>query len=62
MEHVWRWQDARGVPEARWEDTEGWYMCVRCGATDRGAPRAIPTRCPGDCPTRGALPSPRGRG
>jgi hypothetical protein len=52
-EHVWRWQNAAEHPAGRLADTDGWYVCLACGANDRTAEaeRAIPTHCPRHRPT-----------
>jgi hypothetical protein len=52
-DHLWRWQNAREHPRGRLDDTDGWYVCLACGAHDRTAEaeRAIPSSCSRDRPT-----------
>jgi hypothetical protein len=52
-EHIWRWQNGWEHPKGRGYDTDGWYVCLACGANDwtADADDATPPQCPRDRPT-----------
>jgi hypothetical protein len=52
-EHIWRFHNGWEHPKGRAMDTDGWDVCIACGANDRteAEERQIQRYCPGDRPT-----------
>jgi hypothetical protein len=50
-EHVWHWQGAEEHPEGWVYDADGWYVCIECGAGDRGVEVPQIAGCPRNKPT-----------